>query len=208
MYNLCVGWDKEISENEGLHLFAFCGGDYKNGVFLPRIAEYDCAKIYCVYMVASTIRRVAERDIAICNKKISKAIRKSGSVKLLKVRANVEKKLYYGYRFMSEFSGESIDMSDVSRFRDPRIKDGLITNSCFSTIAKYTMETKEQIDTILHLLDDSAEYQAAKSNMVLQLLVMVVTVLSLVVAVIALTGLKINVTDIWTNITEFFRNVL
>lgn len=206
-YNLCVGWDEKISENEGLRLSAFCGGDYKSGDYLPGIAEYDCSKIYCVYMVASTIRRIAERDIAICNKKISKAIRKSGSAKLLKVRAKVEKKLYYSYRFMSEFSGESIDMRDTSSFRNSLIKDGSLTKANLNGIAEHTLETKEQIDTILHLLNDSAEYQTAKSNMALQWFMMIVTVLSLAVAVIALTGFQINVADVYTKITKFFNNL-
>lgn len=207
LYNLCVGWDDNISKNEGVSLSAFCGGDYSKEDSLPSIAEYDCADIYCVYMVASTIRRIAERDIAICNKKISKAIRKAGSSKLLRVRASVEKQLYYSYRFMSEFSGESIDMGDTSSFRNPLIKDGSFTKSCLAGIAEHTSETKKQIDTILHLLDDSAEFQTAKSNMALQWFMMIVTVLSLVAAVIALTGVEINVTDIWTKISEFFKNM-
>ena len=206
-FNLCVNWDDRIGENEGVRLSAFCGGDYKNGDYLPSIAEYHCAEIYCIYMVASTIRRIAERDIAICNKKISKAIRKSGSVKLLKVRAKVEKNLYYSYRFLSEFSGESIDMSDVSSFQNSIKKDGSATKSCLSGIADHILETKQQIDTILHLLDDSAEYQTEKANMALQWFMMVVTVLSLVVAVIALTGFHINLPDFWIRITEFFKNL-
>ena len=160
-------------------------------------------------MVASSIRRIAERDIAICNKKISKAIRKSGSAKLLKVRAKVEKKLYYSYRFLSEFSGESIDLNDASSFRNPMIKDDSLTNRNLSGIAKLTSETKEQIDTILHLLDDSAEYQTAKSNMALQWFMMIVTVLSLAVAVITLTrtGFQVNLPALWIKVTEFFKNL-
>ena len=207
LYNLCVGWDAKIGENEGVRLSAFCGSDDKNGDHLPGIAEYHCAEIYCVYMVASSIRRIAERDIAICNKKISKAIRKSGSAKLLKVRAKVEKKLYYSYRFLSEFSGESIDLNDASSFRNPMIKDDSLTNLNLSGIAKHTSETKEQIDTILHLLDDSAEYQTAKSNMALQWFMMIVTVLSLAVAVIALTGFQVNLPALWIKVTEFFKNL-
>lgn len=206
-YNLCVGWDEKTNEKEGLHLSAFCGGDYKDGDYLPGIAEYNCADIYCIYMVASTIRRIAERDIAICNKEISKAIRKAGSTKLLKVRTKVEMKLYYGYRFMSEFSGESIDMGDVLAFRNSLIKDGSFTESCLNGIAENIIETKKQIDVILHLLDDSAEYQTARSNWALQWFMMVVTVLSLIVAVITLTDFQINITNIWTNITDFLKNV-
>lgn len=206
-YNLCVDWPERISENEGLVLSAFCGGDYKSTDYLPGIAEYECSEIYCVYMVASTIRRIAERDIAICNKKISKAIRKSGSAKLLKTRAKVEKKLYYSYRFISEFSGESIDMEDASAFRNSQMEDGSITELNLSSIAKQTLETKKQIDTILHLLDDSAEYQTAKSNMALQWFMMIITVLSLIVAVVALTGFQIDITNIWTKILEFFKNM-
>lgn len=125
---------------------------------------------------------------------ISKAIRKSGSKKLLKVRAEVEKDLYYGYRFICEFSGESIDMRNVSSFRNSKMKDGSVTISCLSGIVDRILETKQQIDIILHLLNDSAEYQTEKSNMALQWVMMIVTVLSLVVAVIALTGFQIKFT--------------
>ena len=205
--NLCVGWDERIGENEGMRLSAFCGGKYKSEDHLPEIAEYNCSTFYGVYLVASTIRRIVERDIAICNKKISRAIRKSGSTKLLKVRAEVEKNLYYGYRFISEFSGESIDMSDVSSFQNSLIKDGSVTKSCLSGIADRILETKQQIDTILHLLNDSAEYQTEKSNMALQWFMMVITVLSLVVAVITLTRFHFSLTDFWIRITEFFKNL-
>lgn len=207
LFNLCVGWDKRIGENEGMCLSAYCGDGLKSDDYLPRIAEYDCSMIYCVYMVASTIRRIAERDIAISNKKISRAIRKSGSTKLLKVRAEVEKNLYYGYRFMSEFSGESIDKRDVSSFQNSLKKDGSATKTCLNGITDRILETKQQIDTILHLLNDSAEYQSEKSNMALQWFMMVITALSLVVAVIALTGFQINTPDFWRKITEFFQNL-
>ena len=190
-----------------MRLSAFCGGKYKSEDHLPEIAEYNCSTFYGVYLVASTIRRIVERDIAICNKKISRAIRKSGSTKLLKVRAEVEKNLYYGYRFISEFSGESIDMSDVSSFQNSLIKDGSVTKSCLSGIADRILETKQQIDTILHLLNDSAEYQTEKSNMALQWFMMVITVLSLVVAVITLTRFHFSLTDFWIRITEFFKNL-
>lgn len=189
-----------------MHLSAFCGGDYENRTYLPEIAEFDCADFYCVYLVANTIRRIAERDIAIYNKKISKAIRKSGSAKLLRVRAKVEKKLYYSYRFMSEFSGISINLEEISSFYNPRLKDESLTKLRLGGIAKYIVETKKQIDSILYLLDDAAEYRTAKSNMVLQWVMMAVTVLSLVVAIIALTDVHFSAADIWTKLIELVKN--
>lgn len=86
-------------------------------------------------------------------------------------------------------------------------KDGSFTESCLNGIAENIIETKKQIDVILHLLDDSAEYQTARSNWALQWFMMVVTVLSLIVAVITLTDFQINITNIWTNITDFLKNV-
>lgn len=204
MYNLRVGWDSNISDNEGIHLMAFCGGDCNKNDHLPGIAEYNCSDIYCEYMVANTIRRIAERNIARYNKKISKAIRKSGSAKLLRVRAEVEKKLYYGYRFISEFSGESIEIDDSSSFHNTMIKDSSLTQKYLTGITERTQETKKQIDTMLHLLDDSAEYQTAKSNMILQWGMLLVTILSLAVAIITLTGMPINILSAITSFIKTF----
>lgn len=207
LYNLCVGWDRNISENEGLSLSAFCGSNYTNGDYTPGIAEHNCADIYCAYMVADTLRSMAERDIAICNKWISKAIRKAGSIKLLKVRAAVEKNLYYSYRFMSEFTGEAIDMGDFPDFRNPMMKKGSFTESRLNRIADYISETKDQIDAILHLLDDSAEFRTAKSTLALQLFMMVITILSLIVAVIAMVGFKTTIKDYWPTVSGFCKDI-
>ena len=95
------------------------------------------------------MRIVSERDIAICNKKISKVIRKAKTSSVLKVRVAVERKLYYGYRFISEFSGKSIDYGDVKAFRHQFYKKGSITSRSLEGISKRIKETKTQIDNCL-----------------------------------------------------------
>lgn len=208
-YNLCVEWGEKIGNNEGFSLSAFCGGDYKKWDFYSEISEYHCSDIYGVYMVASTIRSIAERDIATCNKKISKAIRKAKSTKLLRVRSLVEKKLYYSYRFLSEFSGESIDTDSFFRFRTPLLEHDSLTESCLSNIANDTADTKRQIDNILHLLDHSSEFHTTKSNLKLQWLMMIVTALSLFVAIFSLIDNTISIPDgIIAFFTDFFKNPL
>ena len=59
---------------------------------LPEIVHHDISDIYGVYLTASTLGIVSERDIAICNKKISKVIRKAKTFSILKLRVAIERK--------------------------------------------------------------------------------------------------------------------
>ena len=181
-YNACVCWDYKHGENEGIRLSAFCGGNYSRDDHLPEIAHHDISDIYGVYLTAATLEYVADRDIAICNKKISKVIRKTKTSSVLKVRVAVERKLYYCYRFISEFSGKSIDHDDVKAFRHQFYKKGSVSSRSLEGISKRIKETKVQIDNILKLLNDAAEYRSSESNIKLQWIMMIVTILSLFVA--------------------------
>lgn len=187
-YNACVCWEYKHSNNEGTRLAAFCGGNYTKDDHLPEIAHHDISDIYGVYLTASTLGIVSERDIAICNKKISKVIRKAKTSSVLKVRVAVEQKLYYGYRFISEFSGKSIDYDDVKSFRHQFYKKGSISSRSLEGISKRTKETKTQIDNILKLLNDAAEYRSSESNIKLQWIMMVITILSLIVALCSINN--------------------
>lgn len=201
--NACVCWGYEHGQYEGMKLSACCGGSYSDSEHLPEYAKHELSNIYAVYMVASSIRRIAERDIAICNKKISKAVRKARTSLVLKMRVNVEQKLYYSYRFISEFSGDTIDYDEIADFESDLDKGNSVTARCLSGISKDTAETKEQIDILLHILDDAAEYRSAKSNMRLQWLMMLITIISLFVAVLALIDFDITVLkQWWHNITD------
>lgn len=192
-YNACVCWDYKHSNYEGIRLAAYCGGNYTKNDHLPEIVQYDISDIYGVYLTASTLVIVLERDIAICNKKISKVIRKAKTSSVLKVRVAVERKLYYSYRFISEFSGKSIDLDDVKAFRHQFYKKGSVSSRSFEGISKRTKETKEQIDNVLKLLNDAAEYRSSESNIKLQWIMMVVTILSLIVALCSINnGAVIN----------------
>lgn len=181
-YNACVCWNYKHGENEGIRLAAFCGGNYSRADHLPEIAHHDISDVYGVYLTASTLEHVAERDIAICNKKISKVIRKAKTSSVLKVRVAVERKLYYCYRFISEFSGKSIDHDDVKAFRHQFYKKGSVSSRRLEGISKRIRETKMQIDNVLKLLNDAAEYRSSESNIKLQWIMMIITILSLLVA--------------------------
>ena len=193
-YNLCVCWDYKCGQHEGIRLSAYCGGNYTDSDQLPEIAKHELSDIYAVYMTASSLRNIAERDIAICNKKISKAIRKEKISSVLKVRVQVEQELYYSYRFISEFSGDTIDYDDAKEFYSHiyKYKSDSRTMTGLKNISKFTSETKQQIDTLLHVLDDAAEYGSSKFNMNLQRFMMAVTVLSLITAIMALLGFDQN----------------
>lgn len=190
-YNACVCWDYKHGKNEGRRLAAFCGGNYSKGDYLPEIAHHDISDIYGVYLTASTLGVVSERDIAECNKKISKAIRKAKTTSVLKVRVAVERKLYYSYRFISEFSGKSIDYDDTDAFRHQFYKKGSVSSRSLEGISKRTEETKLQIDNILKLLNDTAEYKSSEYNIKLQWIMMIITVLSLIVALFSINSVTI-----------------
>ena len=55
-------------------------------------------------------------------------------------------------------------------------------DGCLETHPKRIKETKVQIDNILKLLNDAAEYRSSESNIKLQWIMMIVTILSLFVA--------------------------
>lgn len=187
-YNACVSWDYENGKYEGRTMSAHCGGSYSESEYLPDIARHEISNIFAVYLVASTFRGIAERDIATCNKKMSKAIYRTKASQILKTRVLVERQLYYSYRFISEFTGDTIDCREAKEFKSEIYKDSSFTSNCLQKISKSTTETKEQIDVLMRILDDAADYGSAKANWRLQLFMMIVTVLSLVVAIIALAN--------------------
>lgn len=185
-YNACVCWKSKSNQYEGATLSAYCGGPYYNSDFSSEYAELYISDVYGVYMTASSIREIAERDIAISNKKISKAIRKAKTSLVLKVRVKVERILYYSYRFISEFSGDTIDYDDIKEFKTRSHQNFSFTANALKDISKSTAETKKQIDTLLNILNNVAEYGSSKSNMRLQYLMIFVTIMSLITAVIAI----------------------
>ena len=206
-YNMCVVWPRNshiVNEKEGLNLKAYSGGKYSVNSFLPDIALAEVTSSYGVYMVANTINRIASRDIENLNRKISNAIRFSNSNRLLKLRMKAEKKVYYTYRFIKEFTGKSIDVGDVMKFHCPyyrKIKS--ISENSLSGITQNISKTKEQINSILQLLNNFTEYSMAKSNMGLQWFMTVITILSLVVAIIALTDYEFDISAFWQWFCKF-----
>lgn len=208
-YNACVCWDYQNSINEGARLAAYCGGNYLKDDFLPDIAHNDIADIYAVYLTACTLNMVAQRDIAICNKQISKAIRKYKSNSILKVRVDVEQKLYYGYRFVNEFSGNTIQYDDAKEFHHEFYKEGSVSYRCLENISKQTNETKVETERVLKMLNDAAEYKSSQSNMKLQWIMMLITLLSLVVTFCSINDNILNdICNLCESIFEWFKNLL
>lgn len=205
-YNACVCWDYDHGKKEGTRLAAFCGGNYAESDYLPETVHHDLSGIYGAYLVATTLEYVAERDIAICNKKISKAIRKAKTSSVLKTRVAVEQKLYYCYRFISEFSGKSIDHDDAKAFRHPRYEGGSVSSRSLKSIAKRIKETKMQIDNILSLLNDAAEYRSSKLNMRLQFIMMTVTVISLLVALSSISNY--DIANWFNSLIEWIKTII
>lgn len=214
-YNLFIGYENDIGKYEGLRISSFCGGKYKSTDHLPEIAEHNCSDIYGTYLVANAMNIIAERNIAICNKKISKAIRKGRTLKLLKLRATTERKLYYIYRFLSEFSGATLNTEDLAEanFYNRYKKERSLTQLFLNGIPKHVDKMKSAIDSILDLLNNSTEFQTAKANMILQWGMIIITVLSLLVAITAIKNNQIDairttIIKILQYINAFFRQTV
>lgn len=195
IYNTSICWDYKSSNYEGYRLAAYCGGNYSNNDNIPEIAHNHISNEYAVYITACTLGSIAERDIAMCNKKISKTIKKANASSLLKVRVLVEKKLYYSYRFINEFSGKTIEQNDVKNFHHEFLKTGSISSRNFEGISKRVKESKEQIDNIFKLLNNAADYKSSESNIKLQWVMMIITFLSLFVALLSVFDGAIDMFD-------------
>ena len=76
-------------------------------------------------------------------------------------------------------------------FRHQFYKNGSISSRSLEGISKGIAETKMQIDNILKLLNDAAEYRSSESNIKLQWIMMIVTVLSLLVALSSMNNVEI-----------------
>ncbi len=184
-YNACVCFNK-TEEKEGTNLCAYCGGKYNDHEIEPELAQHDLANIYGTYMVASCLNKIAIRDVALCNKRISKAIKRSNLSKILKLRVKVNNKLYYSKRFISEFTGKSIDKSEINNFKHRYLRNSSISDKWLTNISNSTLETKKHIDLLMSLLNDSAEYGNVRSNNKIQWIMLLVTSLSLLIAMISL----------------------
>ena len=185
-------------------MLALCGGRYTQDGIYPDIAEYHLPDNYCVYLVANAIRMVAERDIANLNKKISRAIRSGITSRLLRVRTAVERKIYYSNRFLREFSGDTIAKDAFLDFHNPALKEGSVSERMMRGIPSSMAETKAKIDNILQLLNDAAEFQLSKSNMVLQWAMVIITILSLVVAGVSLLAPYNNLDEAIKSVFKLF----
>lgn len=181
-YYTYVCWGYESGNYEGRRLAAICVKNNPQDDFSLDIFQNLVSDVYGGYLTADTMRLISERNIERCNKTISKAIRKAKTSSVLKARVFVERKLYYEYRFISEFSGKSIDKEDVKVFKN--LYDGAESISSVNLVGipECIKETKAKIDNILKLLNDAAEYRSSKSNITLQRIMMFVTILSLLVA--------------------------
>ena len=187
-YNAWVCWNYKHGKNEGRQIAAYCGGKNTENESQKEIIHHLISDFYGVYLTASTMELISKRDIAFCNKKISKAIRKGRTASILKVRVAVERKLYYCYRFLLEFSGKSIDYVETEAFQHRLYKEGSVSSRQLEGVSKGTLESKKLIDNILGLLNNAAEYRSSKFTVSLQWIMMVVTILSLLVALCSINN--------------------
>lgn len=208
-FNICVSMDYECEPYEGTCFSAYCGGEYSSKDDRNyELYQYYISKMYAVYLVASSINYVAKRNLAKGNKQVSKAIRKAKTASILRARASVEQNLYYSYRFINEFTGNTIDLSDVKELCNPLYKGHKRseTEGHLKSISQITKNTKSQIDTLFKILNDAAEYGNSKLNLTLQRLMMVITFLSLIVAILSMMGFNFeSLQSIWDYITSIFN---
>lgn len=210
-FNICVSMNDECEPSEGMNCSAYCGGGYSSeNDNRFKSYQYYISDIYAVYLVANSINYVAKLNLAQGNKQISRAINKAKTASILKVRANVEQNLYYSYRFISEFTGNTIDLSDVTEFHCPSYKDkkGSNTEWRLKGISQDTNISKNNIDALFKILNDAAEYGNSKLNLNIQRLMMLVTFLSLFVAILSMMGFNAErFKSLWDSIVSLFKLV-
>ncbi len=185
-YNLCICSVQDKNDRTGMELLALCGGKTVQNEFYPEYAEYYLPDSYSTYLVANAIRQVAEREIVDSNKVISRTIIRGNTSQLLKTRAYVERKLYYCYRFLNEFSGNTLEKDVFTDFVNPGIKNGSISEKRMEGFPSHVKETKTKIVNILKLLNDVAEFEISKTNMAVQRIMIIITILSLIIALLTL----------------------
>ena len=124
----------------------------------------------------------------------------------VKQRCGIIERENYCYRFISEFSGKSIDYDDAKAFKHQFYEKGSVSSRSLEGISKRVQETKTQIDNILKLLNDAAEYRSSESNIKLQWIMMIVTILSLFVALSSINNSDV-VNDI-KNLIEWLKTIM
>ena len=86
------------------------------------------------------------------------------------------------------------------------MKKVTVSSRSLEGISKRVQETKTQIDNILKLLNDAAEYRSSESNIKLQWIMMIVTILSLFVALSSINNSDV-VNDI-KNLIEWLKAIM
>ena len=206
-YNSCVSWEYDYSNNKGERLVYCFGGDYGTDC-LPGIAHFNASDAFAIYLTADTMRRIAIRDIAALNKQISKVIKKNKTGSILKTRVSVERKLYYNYRFLNEFTDSTLDYSVIKEFKNSIFNESF-TERSFRDLVERTSKTREQIKTILNILNNAAEYCSSRSTIRMQWIMMVITLLSLIIAFFMLINPDRAIfSEIWKGLVSFFRDVV
>jgi hypothetical protein len=188
-YNACVCWENDRGNFEGTRLIGYCGGDYPENM-KPRFVQHELADVYAIYLVASTLNNIARHDIALCNKKMSVALKSRRTQKLLNSRVDIEKKLYYSRRFVNDFTGDTIDKEELS-LRNDFFKISITSNQ-MKQIVKKIAETRALINEILGLISDAIEYKSSKSNITIQFFMLVIALLSLIIAALSISSTNCN----------------
>lgn len=206
-YNMFLPWPTDDNKYQGTQMVAVCGGQTDENDYIKEIAMHDISDDFSVYLVASSINKLANRDIATCNRRISKGVQSARASRLLKIRLKVKKKIYQVYRFLSEFTGNTITFDSREEFVSNIFDEGTLFGRLYDDLSRNIKETKEQIDILLNLLDDAADYTAAKSDRTIQIIMFLITFFSLLVAVLslAITAEGVMHQGIIETLTDFFK---
>ena len=208
-YNICVDWGYRRSERESIRLAAYCGGKYAEDDYFLEMIPHEISDVYAVYMAADALLNVARCKIEKCNQLISKTIKKSNTSKILKTRVVIEKELYYCYRFVTEFTGDTIDCDDMDDFHCKIEGMRSFTYMGFNSIATQSKDVKEIIDRVTKLMNDAADYRNSRSNIRLQWLMMIITLISVLLAFMSYS--KLSSSEIGTaliSVMEFVKTFI
>lgn len=135
------------------------------------------------------------------NKLVSNRLRYNLAGKLLKLRLDIEKRIYYPYRFAGEFSGNTLIYDEINSLDNlvfPQVES--FSKIRFGGITDSIAKSKRELDLVLKNLDDAVVFSNYKINKIIQILMLIATILSLVV-----TALSVKDGVLLNRIIEVFK---
>lgn len=163
IFNTCICFNPNSDYDDDCKLVAYNGDDYTYETFASSIFKYDVSEIYVAYMAAKGINKILSKSIQKYNKRISQTMKLATTNRLLKIRYNMKRDIFYPYRFASEYKGLSLHFEDAEIFVNQYMNSSF-TKLEFDGSIEDTEQNKNNADNLLNLLNSLTEYSNSKGS--------------------------------------------